>query len=245
VATGRTTTTEVTLPPSCCCTTLLLLKDTTSGAAAGTASVAIPTTCSKFSQFLQESFANSATTNLFSETTKTPLLSSSCLSFFFLLNSLLPLPFFSATAIFATATFSSATLMQQERFLPQNTKSAKQKMNPFHDHLENYFPQLQKNMKNLTTYQKNTNSRTTLTLSPAIKNSSCNKTKNVCLCNKCKIFLRHKQNVFLCNETGGKKGKKQATWGHLFMGGGGLLDCCIGRGYLEKGLYSGVWSYAT
>jgi hypothetical protein len=83
VATGSTTTTEVTLPPSCCCTTLLLLNDATSGAAAGTASVAIPTTCSKFSQFLQESFANSATSNLFSETTKTPLLSSSCLSFFF------------------------------------------------------------------------------------------------------------------------------------------------------------------
>ncbi len=42
--------------------------------------------------------------------------------------------FFSATAIFfATATFSSATLMQQQRFLPQNTKSAKQKMNPIHD----------------------------------------------------------------------------------------------------------------
>jgi hypothetical protein len=83
VATGSTIPTEVTLPPSCCCTTLLLLKDATSGAAAGTASVAIPTTCSKFSQFLQESFANSATTNLFSETTKTLLLSSSCLSFFF------------------------------------------------------------------------------------------------------------------------------------------------------------------
>jgi hypothetical protein len=85
VATGSTTTTEVTLPPSSCCTTLLLLKDATSGAAAGTASVAIPTTCSKFPQFLQESFANSATTNLFSETMKTPLLSSSCLSFFSIL----------------------------------------------------------------------------------------------------------------------------------------------------------------
>jgi hypothetical protein len=83
VATGSTTSTEVTLPPSCCCTPLLLLKDATIGAAGGTASVAIPTTCSKFSQFLQESFANSATTNLFSETTKTPLLSSSCLSLFF------------------------------------------------------------------------------------------------------------------------------------------------------------------
>jgi hypothetical protein len=31
----------------------------------------------------------------------------------------------------------------------------------------------------------------------------------------------------------------------LFVGGGGLLDCCIGRVYLEKGLYSGVWSYTT
>jgi hypothetical protein len=235
VATGRTTTTEVTLPPSCCCTTLLLLKDTTSGAAAGTASVAIPTTCSKFSQFLQESFANSATTNLFSETTKTPLLSSSCLSFFFLLNSPLPLPFFSATAIFATATFSSATLMQQQRFLPQNTKSAKQKMNPFHDHLENYFPQLQKNMKNLTTYPKNTNSRTTLTLSPAIKNSLCNKTKNVCLCNKCKIFLRHKQNVFLCNETGGKKGKKASHLGPLVHGRRRPVGLLYREGLLRKG----------
>jgi hypothetical protein len=136
--------------------------------------------------------------------------------------------------------------MQQQGFLPQNTKSAKQKMNLFHDHLlENYFPQLLKNMENLTTSKKNTNSRTTLTLSPAIKNSLCNKTKNVCFYNKHKIFLRQKQNVCHCNETEGKKEKNQATWGHLFVGGGGLLDCCIGRGYLEKGLYSGVWSYAT
>jgi len=148
-----------------------------------------------------------------------------------LLNSFLPLPFFSATAIFfATATFSSATLMQQQRFLPQNTKSAKQKMNPFHDHLlENYFPQLQKNMKNLTTSKKITNSRTTLTLSLAIKNSLCNKTKNVCL----------------CNETGRKKRKKASHLGPHVHGRRQPVGLLYREGYLEKGLYSGVWSYAT
>jgi hypothetical protein len=90
-------------------------------------------------------------------------------------------------------------------------------------------------MKNLTTSKKHTNSRSILTLSPAIKNSLCHKTKNVCLCNKHKIFLRHKQNVCLCNETGGKKGKKASHLGPLVRGRRWPVGLLYREGLLRKG----------
>jgi hypothetical protein len=78
-------------------------------------------------------------------------------------------------------------------------------------------------MKNLTTSK---NSRTTLTLSPAIKNS---------LCNKCKIFLRQKQNVCLCNETGGKRRKKASHLGQLVHGRRRPVGLLYREGLLRKG----------